>query len=227
MKFTSTEINTDSHALMFYGNVEQYAVKPIEYIDEDFKLITFKPEGNTRETYREESKKESFIYPLRFTQGQEPGSTRMEAHLVAIGDKSTLTLLKSAYETIAAHAKPILSSHPVIAALLHLAKNDPHSMSNQQLQELERQPLIPDALKNTLKALQAENTSIPTSDLIHCHEPPRQQVTLWRLMATPGRMFAYNIPRIPNRAGTLLGGLRKLWSPIHQHKSGRCEQYVA
>lgn len=112
MKFVSTEINTDSHALMFYGNAEQYAVKPIEYIDEDFKLITFKPEGDTRETYREESKKESFIYPLRFTPGQEPGSTRLKSHLVAIGNKSTLELLKSAYETIATHAKPIRSSYP-------------------------------------------------------------------------------------------------------------------
>lgn len=173
MKFVSAEINTDSHALMFYGNAEQYAVKPIDYIDDDFKLITFKPEGNTRETYREESKKESFIYPLRFTVGQEPGSTRLKAHLVAIGDKNTLELLKSAYETIAAHAKPIRSSYPVTAVLLHLAKNEPHNMSDQQLQELERQPRTPDALKNILKALQAENTRIPTSDLIRCHVPQR------------------------------------------------------
>ena len=173
MKFVSTEINTDSHALMFYGNAEQYAVKPIDYIDDDFKLITFKPEGNTRETYREESKKESFIYPLRFTVGQEPGSTRLKPHLVAIGDKNTLELLKSAYETIAAHAKPIRSSYPVTAVLLHLAKNEPHNMSDQQLQELERQPITPDALKNILKALQAENTRIPTSDLIRCHVPQR------------------------------------------------------
>lgn len=173
MKFTSTEINTDSHALMFYGNAEQYAVKPIEYIDDDFKLITFKPEGNTRETYREESKKESFIYPLRFTPGLEPGLTRVKSHLVAIGDKSTLELLKSSYEAIAAHAKPIYSSYPVTAVLLHLAKNEPHSMSNQQLQELEQQPITSGALKNTLKALQAENTRIPTSDLIHCHVPQR------------------------------------------------------
>lgn len=173
MKFVSTEINTDSHALMFYGNAEQYAVKPIDYIDDDFKLITFKPEGNTRETYRKESKKESFIYPLRFTAGQEPGSTSLKAHLVAVGDKDTLERLKSAYETIAAHAKPIRSSYPITAALLHLAKNEPHSMSNQQLQELEHQPITPEALKNTLKALQAENTRIPASDLIHCHVPQR------------------------------------------------------
>lgn len=173
MKFVSIEINTDSHALMFYGNAEQYAVKPIDYIDDDFKLITFKPEGNTRETYREESKKESFIYPLRFTAGQEPGSTRLKSHLVAIGDESTLERLKSAYEAIATHAKPIRSSYPVTAALLHLAKNESHSMSNQQLQELEHQPITPDALKNTLKALQAENTRIPTSNLIHCHVPQR------------------------------------------------------
>ena len=174
MKFVSTEINTVGHALMIYGNAEQYAVKPIEYIDEDFKLITFKPEGDTRETYREESKKESFIYPLRFTPGQEPGSTRLKSHLVAIGNKSTLELLKSAYETIATHAKPIRSSYPVTAVLLHLAKNEPHSMSNQQLQELENQPITPDALKNTLKALQEENTRIPTNDLIHCHVPQRR-----------------------------------------------------
>lgn len=173
MKFVSTEINIDSHALMFYGDAEQYAVKPIEYIDDDFKLITFKPEGNTRETYREESKKESFIYPLRFTAGQKPGSTSLKAHLVAIGDKSTLERLKSAYETIATHAKPIRSSYPVTAVLLHLAKNEPHSMSNQQLQELEHQPITPEAPKNTLKALQADNTRIPTSDLIHCHVPQR------------------------------------------------------
>ena len=173
LKFVSTEINTDSHALMFYGNAEQYAVKPIDYIDDDFKLITFKPEGNTRETYREESKKESFIYPLRFTVGQEPGSTRLKAHLVAIGNKSTLERLKSAYETIVAHAKPIHSSYPVTAVLLHLAKNEPHSMSSQQLQELEQQPVTPATLKSALKTLQAENAHIPTSTLIHCHVPQR------------------------------------------------------
>lgn len=174
MKFVSTTIDSNSHALMFYRDVEQYAVKPLEYIDKDFEFITLKPEGNMRETYKTASDDKLFAYPLRFIAGQEPTTTRRDAHLIAIGDKSTLEELKSAYITVAIYTKIMQPNSAVSEALLHLAKNEPHNMSNSQLQALENQNTTPNALKNALKALQAENTANPAQHIFTCHMPHRK-----------------------------------------------------
>lgn len=178
MRFITSNINADSHALIRYGHTGEYSVKHIEYTDEDFEHITFEPDGDTRETYRSSSRV-LFTYPTRFVANQEPATTRTKAHVIAIGDKEALEALKSSYETVAIYTKTMRPNSAIAEVLLHMAKNEPCNMSNHQLQELANQNAIPRPLKNALQALHAENTVNSAQARITCLIPHRK--TNWHL----------------------------------------------